>query len=192
MKTNQAPMTAAEALKQSKSGKITDARHNNIIRFNEDMKVWEYFDEPYWNISVASNGYFIDKNFLPYDPEPLDQELLDAQKRFTVGSWFTSEVTVDNLYKVQSLIRLEDKYKTIMIEDTSGDHHELRFCIPSPLWISEPRCVMEDPPKETGYYLVVGVRGESQINLVAKYCEGWCYDEHRGDRYYALPKQGGE
>jgi hypothetical protein len=190
MKTN-TPTSAAEALKQSKSGMIThkawDPRDKDIVTFNKDEKVW-YNGERFW----TNPGCLLEPVWLPYDPEPVDQELLDAQKRFPVGSWYCNKWEDKTLFQVGLVYRNKNTNGIRIERSRKQDSHSLEACTPFPLWISESRCVVDDVPKEDGFYLIVGTRTESKYSVIAIYSGGWNYDEHKGDVWYHLPKQGGE
>jgi hypothetical protein len=141
----------------------------------------------------------IDSHLAP--TEPVDQELLDAQKRFPVGSWFNSSSFEKAIYCIKEVIRKDhvEKYlRQVLIVDFQDYEHEIAKCTPSPLWISEPRCCVTDAPditKETKF--LVWVERENKFSIITRYFdynndEVWGYTALDGDVWYELPKQGGE
>lgn len=170
------PTTAAEALKQSKSGFIKHIyKTDYYFSFDKEKLVWlETKPElSLWNTTLQSSLFFEGKEWLPYDPEPVDAELLEAQK--LVGQWVKRK-DIDVAKKVHEVSRV----------------HELIL-----VWVSEPRCCLTDAPKEHGYYLVrpKGVsRVWSNFEIREFTTVFWQapYDPREGDVWYALPPQGGK
>ena len=168
-------LTAAEALKQSKSGIIEvvepTIESEGLYRFNNESKVWETkIGSSEWYVSRKWNNWFTHPIFTPYDPiDTIDTELDEAKKRFPVGSWFNHKDYRSTLFKVQAVRRI---WGTINIVPDSNHQFYATSCTPAALpHYPQGRCCLTDPPKKDGYYLVQG--------------KGWDYPSvHRYDRFW--------
>lgn len=191
------PTTAAEALKQSKSGFIKHIyKTDYYFSFDKEKLVWlETKPElSLWNTTLQSSLFFEGKEWLPYDPEPVDAELLEAQK--LVGQWVRID---DNAYLVKQVYREEchphNKDKLIIASD--GNFYFYPINKVAPVWVSEPRCCLTDAPNKSGPCLISF--GSAALDCVNYYnpTNQWHLSTERfypikGDVWYALPPQGGK
>ena len=153
------PTTAAEALKQSKTGKIKQSYETlNFVTFDKERLIFletlieEEGDEGK-EIIFHHTHLLVESIWLPYDPEPVDAELEQAQK--LVGQW----VKQKKLYHAKQVFSVYTRADNqIYFTDEDGYSHLLKNC--SPVWVSEPRCCRTQKPKESGHYLTClgGVR----------------------------------
>lgn len=184
--------TAAEALALSKSGLITDG--GLTYRFNDIIKLWEYdqkFRNKGWTPSLCDPTKFLLDIFLPFETLKIDDELEAARKRYPKGSWFKDSVGADVVYTVSDVIRRNPDARIYVCY--IGYEVPLEIC--TPIWVSNERCCVDDPPKESGDYLVRGVRKykieTSEYQQVASFENGkWGYAAHHGDVWYSLPNRG--
>jgi hypothetical protein len=72
----------------------------------------------------------IDSHLTP--SKPVDQELLDAQKRFPVGSWFRDINRGETIFKVNDIKRVDREYKpnVLVLTDCNGNWHCVDLCTP--------------------------------------------------------------
>ncbi len=81
--------------------------------------------------------------------EPVDQELEDAKK--LIGTWVRSDYMA---FKVQEVEREDDdECSPIYIKGNCGFRWLLSEV--EPVWVTAPRCCVDDAPKEDGLYLVM-------------------------------------
>ena len=115
------PTTAAEALKMSKSGRIESNVLGDVYSFDETTKVWMMHGDDSLYPCVMQQKYFLRKEWLPYDPEPTDTELAEAQK--LVGSWVLIK-NEDTAFKVDEVARIDTRNNIHVIGKVS------EFCLP--------------------------------------------------------------
>lgn len=186
--------TAAEALKKSKSGIVQSIYADYRYRFNETLKVWESrsLNQNDWGLCPNGNMFFANPEFIPYD-EPADTELLEAQK--LVGQWVKHKHK-GMIKKIREVKRDENGLIIFLVDGGLWD--TLHCYEVTPVWVSEPRCCVDDPPEETGRYLVL--RNTWAVAINHKYDaedETW-YDLEvrdktkieKGDVWFSLPQGG--
>ena len=156
-------LTAAEALKKSKSGIIEvvepTIESEGLYRFNNESKVWETkIDSSGWYVSRKWNNWFTHPIFNPYDT--IDTELEEAKK--LVGTWVKQRAW-NVAYKVRDVYRNPNYDGAIGFTNDKGFFVNLSEVEPFPLY-PPGRCCLTDPPKEDGYYLVLSKTWNAAIS----------------------------